>query len=199
MTKVLVLRSAATGAASVSNRLIDTYLDALRAKGDITVTDRNLDTDPVPHVTSQTLAGIGRPAPETEAAKPTRELADKLIGELFDNDLFVIGLPMYNFGIPSTLKAWFDHVLRAGTTFQYSAQGPEGLVKGKKAIVVQARAGVYEDNNPAAVALPHLKVLLGFMGVTDVEVVTAEGLAFGEDAAKAAIAGAGEKLAALAA
>ena len=194
MTQVLVIRSAATGDASVSNRLIDGYLAGLT---DATIVDRNLDAAPVPHVTSASLAGIGREAPEGADFAATRELADTLIAEVFAADVIVIGLPLYNFGIPSTLKAWFDYVLRAGTTFHYTAQGPEGLVKGKRAVIVHSRAGQYDDSQHVALGLPHLTILLGFMGITDITTVTAEGLAFGPDAAAAAIAQAEAQLAAL--
>lgn len=195
MSNVLVIRSAATGAASVSNRLIDSYLASLP---DATVVERNLDADPVPHVTSASLAGIGREAPEGAGFQAARDLADTLIAEVFAADTIVIGLPLYNFGLPSTLKAWFDYVLRAGTTFRYTPEGPEGLVKGKRAVVVHSRAGKYDESAPVALGLPHLKILLNFMGVTDITAVTAEGLAFGPDAAAAAIAEAEQELAALA-
>ena len=194
MSSVLVIRSAATGAASVSNRLIDSYLATLQGA---TVTERDLDADPVPHVTSASLAGIGREAPEGALFQATRDLADRLIAEVFAADTIVIGLPLYNFGLPSTLKAWFDYVLRAGTTFRYTPQGPEGLVKGKRAVVVHSRAGKYDESANVALGLPHLTILLNFMGVTDITTVTAEGLAFGPDAAAAAIAGAEQELAAL--
>jgi len=190
MSHLLVVRSSANGANSVSNTLIDGFLAAARAADPaIEVTERNLDAEPVPHVQSATLAGIGRPAPETEAAQPTRALSDALIAETQAADLIVIGAPMYNFGIPTTLKSWFDHVLRAGATFQYTAEGPEGLLKGKRALLVVARAGAYSDG-PAAAAdfqIPYLRQLLAFVGITDVDVVLAEGLAFGEEAAAASI------------
>lgn len=185
MTNVLVIRSAATGAASVSNALIDAYLAAL-PEG-TKVVERNLDTHPVPHVTHASLAGIGREAPEGGAFAETRALQDDLIGEVFAADVLVFGLPLYNFGMPSTLKAWFDYIARAGTTFQYTAEGPEGLVKGKKAIIAHARAGKYDDASGFPFAVPHLKALLGFIGITDVTVTTAEGLAFGPEAAAEAI------------
>ncbi len=197
MTQVLVLRSSAMGAASVSNRLINGYLaDLRRANPAATILERDLDAHPIPHVTAQTLAGIGRPAPETEAAIPTRALSDRLLAELLAADLLVIGAPMYNFGLPTPLKSWFDYVLRAGTTFRYTAQGPEGLLKGKRAVIVATRGGFYSEGPAAAFdhALPHLKVLLGFMGLTEVKAVIAEGLATGEDAAERAIAGATDAL-----
>jgi FMN-dependent NADH-azoreductase len=196
MSNVLVIRSAATGEASVSNTLINAYLAALPAG--TKVVERNLDTNPVPHVTQASLAGIGRQAPEGGAFAEARALQDELIGEVFAADIIVFGLPLYNFGMPSTLKAWFDYVARAGTTFQYTAEGPEGLVKGKKAIVAQARAGKYDDASGFPFAVPHLKALLGFVGVTDVTVVTAEGLAFGPEAAAEAVKTASEEIAKLA-
>ncbi|NBC38151.1 FMN-dependent NADH-azoreductase [Novosphingobium sp. FSY-8] len=199
MSHILVIRSAATGDASVSNQLIDTYVEAARAANpDVTVTVRDLDANPVPHVTQASLAGIGRAAPEGGQFAAARALQDELIAEVFAADTLVIGLPLYNFGMPSTLKAWFDYVARAGTTFQYTAQGPEGLVKDTKAIIAHARAGQYDDASGFPFAVPHVKALLGFVGVTDVQVVTAEGLAFGPDAASAAITAARAQIADLA-
>lgn len=184
MTKILVVRSAATGEASVSNRLIDAYLAAHPAA---VVVERDLDREPPPHVTSASLAGIGREAPEGARFAEARALQDTLIAEVFDADVLLIGLPLYNFGMPSTLKSWFDYVARAGATFQYTAEGPEGLVKGKRAIIAHARAGKYDDASGFPYGLAQTRTLLGFIGVTDVEVVTAEGLAFGPDAATAAV------------
>ena len=195
MSKILVVRSAATGEASVSNALIDAYL---AANPGADVVERDLDSAPVPHVTSASLAGIGRQAPEGADFAETRALQDTLIGEVFAADVIVIGLPLYNFGMPSTLKAWFDYIARAGTTFQYTEKGPEGLVTGKKAVIAQARAGKYDDAAGFPFAVAHTKALLGFIGVTDVEVVTAEGLAFGPEAATAAVADAKTRIAALA-
>lgn len=195
MTRILVIRSAATGSASVSNQLIDAYL---AAHPDSTVTERDLDRAPVPHVTAASLAGIGRAAAEGTQFTIARALQDKLIGEVLAADVLVLGLPLYNFGMPSTLKSWFDYVARAGTTFRYTENGPEGLVTGKKAIIAQARAGKYDDDAGFPFALAHTRTLLNFIGVTDIEVVTAEGMAFGPDAAAAAIATATTQIAALA-
>ena len=195
MTAILVIRSAATGEASVSNKLINAYL---AANPGASIVERDLDKAPVPHITSASLAGIGRQAPEGAQFAATRALQETLIAEVFAADIIVIGLPLYNFGMPSTLKSWFDFIARAGTTFQYSAQGPEGLVKGKKAILAQSRAGQYDDASGFPFAVAHTKALLAFIGVTDVEVVTAEGLAFGPEAATAAITEATTKIAALA-
>lgn len=195
MTKILVIRSSATGDASASNKLIDAYL---AARPGAEVVERDLDRDPVPHVTSANLAGIGRDAPEGREFAAARTLQDELIAEVFAADVILLGLPLYNFGMPSTLKAWFDYVARAGTTFQYTAQGPEGLVKGKRAVIFHARAGKYDDASGFPFAVAHTRALLDFLGVTDAEVVTAEGFAFGPEAASAAFSDAAARIAELA-
>ncbi len=198
MTRTLVIRSSANAERSISNQLIDGYLSGIRAHDpDAQVTDRDLDRDPVPHINSATLAGIGRPAPETPASQGARALSDQLIAELVAADTLVIGLPMYNFGMPSTLKSWFDHVVRAGTTFRYTASGPEGLIPGKRAVLLVARAGAYSQGGPDF-QLPHVRTLLGFMGFTDIQVVIAEGLAKGPDIAAPALAAAHKAVAELA-
>ena len=105
---------------------------------------RDIGSNPVPHLDGETVAA-SRGAAQTERSEPRSRLSDALIGELRAADVVVIGAPMYNFGIPSTLKSWFDHVLRAGVTFRYTEAGPEGLLNGKKAIVIETRAGVYSE------------------------------------------------------
>ena len=195
MTHILIIRSSANGARSISNQLIDGFVAAATAPN-LQIVDRDLDRHPVPHIRSETLAGIGRPAPETDAAVPTRTLSDALIAELQAADLIVLGVPMYNFGMPSTLKSWFDHVLRAGATFQYTAAGPEGLLKGKRALIVATRAGNYSNGDSTAFdhQLTHVRTLLNFMGVTDIDVVLAESLAFGDEAVAASVGAARAQL-----
>ena len=194
MTKVLIIDSAATGEASVSRKLTAEYADQLRSIApDAQIVRRDIGRAPIPHLTEETVGAIrGAPA-ETEAAQAALALSDTLVRELKDADVIVIGAPMYNFGMPSTLKAWFDHVLRARVTFRYTDEGqPEGLVTGKKAIVIETRAGFYSEG-PAAVMdsqEPHIRTLLGFMGVTDVTFVRAEKLGYGPDAVKQAVANA---------
>jgi FMN-dependent NADH-azoreductase len=123
-------------------------------------------------------------------------LSDELIAELKAADTVVIGSPMYNFGIASTLKAWFDYVLRAGITFRYTENGPVGLIEGKRAIVVVSRGGLYSEGPAQAFDSqePHLRTLLGFMGISDVTFVRAEKLAFGPEAREQAIAAARSRL-----
>jgi FMN-dependent NADH-azoreductase len=198
--KALVITSSALGDASVSNRLVGELIDRLRERHPTLETVvRDLGSDPVPHLVPDTVSAI-RGTPATSAARDALALSDVLIAEIQAADLIVIGSPMYNFGMASTLKAWFDHVLRAGVTFRYTEAGPEGLVKGKKAVVVETRAGFYSDGPGAAMDSqePHLRTLIGFMGIEDVAWVRAEKLAFGPEAASAAIDEAARELAGLA-
>jgi FMN-dependent NADH-azoreductase len=192
MTKVLIIDSAATGDGSVSRKLTASFAEQLRGSDpSVEIVRRDIGRALIPHLTEETVGAIrGAPA-ETDAARAALALSDTLVRELKDADLIVIGAPMYNFGMPSTLKAWFDHVLRARVTFRYTEEGkPEGLVTGKKAIVVESRAGFYSQGPAAAMdhQEPHIRTLLGFMGVTDVTFVRAEKLAFGPEAASQAIA-----------
>jgi FMN-dependent NADH-azoreductase len=190
MTQVLIIDSAATGDASVSRKLTSEAAARLgEADRGVRIVRRDVGAKPIPHLTADTVGAI-RGAARTEAERETLALSDALVAEVKEADLIVIGAPMYNFGMASTLKTWFDHVLRAGVTFRYTEAGPEGLVKGKKAVVIEARAGFYSDG-PAAVMdsqEPHIRTLLGFMGITDVTFIRAEKLAFGPEAASAAIA-----------
>jgi FMN-dependent NADH-azoreductase len=191
MPNILILDSAATGDASVSRRLTDAAAQTIRRRDPrARIVRRDIGAKPVPHLTEETVPAIRAGIVETEAAREALALSDALIAELQEADLIVIGAPMYNFGMPSTLKAWFDHVLRARLTFRYTEAGPEGLLKGKKAIVVEARAGLYSEGAAAAMdhQEPHIRTLLGFMGITDVTFVRAEKLAFGPEAAAAAVA-----------
>jgi FMN-dependent NADH-azoreductase len=197
MMKVLIVSSSAQGTASVSNRLAEGFEVRLRAaRAEVELVRRDVGTRPVPHLTADTVSAIrGKPA-ETVAERAALALSDALIAELEAADLIVIGAPMYNFGMPSTLKAWFDHVLRARVTFRYTESGPEGLIKGKKAIVIESRAGVYSDGEAAAMDSqePHIRTLLSFIGIDEVSWVRAEGLAFGPEAAEKAVAAALEAL-----
>jgi FMN-dependent NADH-azoreductase len=197
MTKVLVIDSAATGHQSVSHKLTDGLVAELQARHPgAEIVRRDIGAEPIPHLTAATVSAIRTGEADTLAAAEALALSDRLIEELREADLIVIGAPMYNFGIPSTLKAWFDHVLRARVTFRYTDSGPEGLMTGRRAIVVESRAGLYSEGPMAAMDSqePHLRTLLGFMGITDVTFVRAEKLAFGPEAAEASLADASEQL-----
>lgn len=186
---ILIVNSSALGEASVSSKLTRAFAEGLSRQDEpITITVRDIGRDPVPHLVPETVSGI-RGVAESEAERRALALSDTLIEEVRQADLIVIGAPMYNFGIASTLKSWFDHVLRARVTFRYTENGPEGLLPGKRVIVVETRAGVYSEG-PASVMdnqEPHLRSLLGFMGMTDINFVRVEGMAFGPEAAEKAM------------
>lgn len=200
MTNVLIIDSAATGEASVTRRLTGELEAILRGRGPVRIVRRDVGSNPVPHLTAETVPAIRGGEAETDVARDALALSDDLIAELRAADLVVIGAPMYNFGIASTLKAWFDHVLRAGITFRYSEAGPEGLLKGKKTIVIESRAGLYSSGPSAPMDSqePHLRTLLSFMGLDDATFVRVEKLAFGPDQAAASIAEAIDALKSLA-
>ncbi|HYI88373.1 MAG TPA: NAD(P)H-dependent oxidoreductase, partial [Beijerinckiaceae bacterium] len=130
--------------------------------------------------------------PVTEAEKDARALSDALVAELRAADTVVIGAPMYNFSVPTGLRAWFDHVLRAGETFRYTEAGPKGLLEGKRVIVVESRGGLYSEGPAQAADFqePYLRHLLAFIGLTDVTFVRAERIGFGSEARAEAIAAA---------
>lgn len=181
MTTVLTLRSSILGEASASNQLINDTIASLRAEdATIRVIDRDLAARPIPHLDGDGANGL-RADPANARQHEARALSDQLVHELQSADILLIGAPMYNFGISSMLKSWFDHVLRAGVTFRYSDNGPQGLLAGKRAIVVLTRGGFYSDGPTRTMDAqePHLRTLLGFVGITDQTFVRAEKLAFG--------------------
>jgi FMN-dependent NADH-azoreductase len=196
MKTALIVTSSANGDASVSNGLATTLADRLRESDPgLHIVLRDVGANPVPHLTADTVAAIkGVPASATELA--ARDLSDALVAELAAADILVIASPMYNFGMSSTLKAWFDHVVRVGVTVRYGENGPEGLLTGKKAVVIESRGGLYSQGPGAAMDAQeaHIRTLLGFMGITDLTFVRAEKLGYGQEAAEAAVAEAIEAL-----
>ncbi len=200
MSNILVLNSSLNGEASVSRRLTADVVAHLTGRDPAaTVVSRDLSDGKIPHLIPETVAGV-RAQGTSPAELGARALSDILIGEVRDADTIVIGAPMYNFSIPSTLRAWFDHVLRPGVTFSYSEAGPKGLLSGKRVIVVESRGGFYSEGPGAAADFqePYLRTLLGFIGLTDVTFLRAEKIAFGPEAREAAIAGVHAQLAGLA-
>jgi len=172
-------------------------LDELRARSPgARVTVRDLAREPLPHIGDDFVAATRSPnGPQTDEQHALLARSDALVDELLAADLIVIAAPMINFTIPTNLKAWIDFVARAGRTFRYSEKGPEGLVTGKQVIVVAARGGVYSGAGTALdFQLPYLKSVLGFLGMTDVEVLEVEGTAYGPEAAEKAVAAATAKL-----
>ncbi len=146
-----------------------------------TVTNRDLAASPIPHLDATMFQGFMLPAEQrNEKQTLATRLSDQLIQEIHDADILVIGLPMYNYSIPSTMKSWFDHIARAGITFRYTANGPEGLLKGKKAYILAARGGMYQGT-PFDTQTDFIRHFLGFIGIDDVQFIYAEGLAMGDE------------------
>jgi len=159
---------------------------------------RDLATNTVPHLTAERFqAFLAKPEARTLAQQKVVNESDALIDELQRADTIVIGLPMYNFGVPSTLKAYFDHIARAGVTFRYTEKGPEGLLKGKKAYVFATRGGLYVGT-PLDTQTAYVRDFLRFLGIDDVEFIYAEGLAMGDAKRDVALAEAGAAIRAIA-
>ncbi|MGX9272679.1 FMN-dependent NADH-azoreductase [Pantoea ananatis] len=182
MSKVLVLKSSILAGYSQSSQLADFYIEQAQAKGD-QVTVRDLAANPVPVLDGE-LVGALRPsdAPLSPRQQEALALSDELIAELQAHDVIVMAAPMYNFNIPTQLKNYFDLIARAGVTFRYTEAGPEGLVKGKRAVILSSRGGIHKDS-PSDLLTPYVKLFLGFIGITDVEFVLAEGIAYGPEVA----------------
>jgi FMN-dependent NADH-azoreductase len=198
-TKTLLqLNSSLNSTAGHSSRLADAFVANWRvANPGAEVTVRDLAADPVPHLTAERFgAFLAKPEERTVEQKTVVAYSDRLIEELRNADTIVLGLPLYNFGVPSTLKAYFDHIARAGVTFKYSENGPIGLLTGKKAYVLAARGGIYAGT-PQDTETVYVRDFLAFLGITDVEFVYAEGLAIGEATRESALAKAREQIEAL--
>lgn len=200
MSKLLLVTSSLFGDQSKSAQLAREFVEAWRdTHPGATVVERPLTPKSIPHLSLDALGALMTPAEQRSAEQHTTvAFADRLIEELEAADTIVLAVPMYNFSIPSTLKAWIDHVARAGRTFRYSAEGPEGLLKGKKVFVVTGRGGFYTDDSPAKVLdfqEPYLRGVLGFLGLTDVSFIHVEGLKVSPEAAEQGIARAREAIA----
>ena len=190
MSNILVLKNSVLGEASASSHLVDQAVLQIRLQDPAArIVSRDLAADPIPHMTGDAATAIRGNDPANDNQAAALVLSNQLVDELKSADTLVIGAPMYNFGIPSTLKSWFDYVLRAGVTFRYGEAGPEGLVKGKRAIVIMSRGGLYSEGPAKSMDSqePHLRTMLGFIGITDVTFVRAEKLAFGPEHREQAI------------
>jgi FMN-dependent NADH-azoreductase len=165
---LLHIDSSALGAHSVTRELGRAVVAAwMRANPGAAVIHRDLAAQPLPHW-----------APVADAADPAARMGGEVLAEFLAADVIVIGAPMYNFSVPSTLKAWIDRVAIAGKTFRYGANGPEGLAGGKRMIIVSSRGGVYSAGPAAAADFQeaYLRQVFGFLGVTDIEIIRAEGV-----------------------
>jgi FMN-dependent NADH-azoreductase len=178
MKTLLQINASLFGANGQSTRMAERFVAAWRdANPGSRLIVRDIGTNPVPHLDAARFGAFTAPADaRTSEQEGFVAYSDALIDELKRADVIVLGLPMYNFALPSTLKAYFDQVARSGVTFRYTAKGPEGLLKGKKAYVFAARGGLYAGT-PAENQTPYIRQILAFMGIDDVEFVYAEGLA----------------------
>jgi FMN-dependent NADH-azoreductase len=177
--KILMIEVSPRGTDSASRAVADTL--ATRLSGlfpDAKLIRRDVTAEHLPHLDDITLRAISTKDPaEAERLKAAAHVSDQLTEELLESELLVISTPMWNFGIPSALKAWVDLVVRPGRTFQYAGAGVDGLAKGKKAILVLASGGVFSDGpwRPFDFVEPYLRHILGFIGIVDVQTVRAEG------------------------
>lgn len=200
MTQLLLITSSLNGSNSKSTALAERYIERLlEAQPDLDVRRRDLAADAPAHLDEATFQAFITPAEDRSNEQRERlRWSDAAIAELQAADVVVLTAPMYNFGVPSTLKSWMDHVARAGITFRYTENGPEGLLTGKRAVVVSTRGGAY-IGTPLDTQTPYLKTFLGFIGIDQVEFVHAEGLAMGEEQAAKSLEAAQQSLQQLAA
>lgn len=187
MSRILVLKSSILGDYSQSGKLVDFFVQQWHeAYPNDSFTVRDLANPTLPELDGEVIGGFSAgDKPLTPHQQKTLALSDELIAELKSHDTIIISAPMYNFNIPTQLKIYFDLVARAGQTFRYTSEGSEGLVTGKKAIVISSRGGIHADT-PTDLITPYLKLFLAFIGITDVEFVLAEGFAYGPEAAEKA-------------
>src|SRR5438552_17932030 len=192
---ILQINSSARRDASQSTRLARRVVERLRETApESTLTVRDLSNVPHPVLDEAALGALFTPADQRTDEQAVRvALDDALIAEIQAADVVVLGVPMYNFGVPAQLKNWIDAISRVGVTFRYTEKGPEGLIKGKKVYVALTRGGQYR-NTPSDTQVPYLKTIFTFLGLTDVQFVYAEGLAMGADAERNGIASAHEQI-----
>lgn len=180
---ILQINASARREGANSTKVANSVVERLKAAHPAaTLTLRDLAVTPHPVLDEAALGALFTPADQRSPEQAARvALDDALIAEIQSHDTIVLGVPMYNFGVPVQFKAWIDAIARAGTTFRYTATGPEGLLTGKTVYVALARGGLYRDT-PNDSQVPYLKAVLGFLGMTDVRFIYAEGLAMGPEA-----------------
>ena len=194
MANVLVIKSSILGDYSQSNGLIDHLVDSLDTSS---IIERDLAATPVPVLDGEIAGGLRGGDNLTQKQQDALNLSNQLIDEIHASDTLVIGAPMYNFSIPTQLKNWFDLIARAGVTFSYTENGPVGMLTGKKVIIVTTRGGMHKDGATDTM-VPYLKTILGFVGMTDVQVVYGEALNMGEEMASKGLESAKAEIASLA-
>ncbi len=200
MKQLLHINSSLWGEQSRSSQLAAELVSQLSEKmGAVEVIKRDLATNPIPHLSAESYEAFSVPAEERSLEQQQAlALSDKLTDELRSADAIVLTAPMYNFGLPSSLKAWVDHVARVNVTFAYGERGMEGLLQGKKVYVISTRGGKHAGTE-RELQTQLFGLVFGMMGITDIEMIYVEGLAFGEEAAVEGLSQAREKISALAA
>jgi len=195
MKKLLQIRSSIFGSDGNSSALADRFVAKwLQNNPGSELVLRDLASEPVPHLDAARVAALfSQPEGRTAEQQAVLDYSDALINELHQADAIVLGVPMYNFGIPSVLKAYFDHVARAGVTFRYTENGPQGLLEDRPVYVVAARGGLYQGT-PADSQSPFLTTFLNFLGLANVQFVYAEGLNISEDSKQTSLARAKEHI-----
>jgi FMN-dependent NADH-azoreductase len=196
MTTLLNIRTSLFGLQGASSQLAERFVaDWLQRNPGGRVVTRDLAADPIPHLTAERFVAFGtKPEDRSPQQQAAVAYSDALIEELRNADTIVLGVPMYNFSVPSTLRAYFDHVARAGVTFRYTSAGPEGLLKGRRAYVFVTRGGVYAGG--ADTQAPYLGQFLRFLGI-EPEFVYAEGLGLGDESRQRGLQSAHEQIATL--
>lgn len=197
--KILRIDSATTGANSVTRELTQALADHFTAQNPgAELVTRDLESDPLPHLTNTTTGAIRLPAEAHTPAMAAAFAAERaVLDEFLSADVVIIGAPMYNFSIPSNLKAWLDRLGVPGVTFSYSEAGPKGLAGGRRVIIASAQGGMYEQGGPAEHQESLLKAFLGFIGIDSPDIIRVEKVGFGPEARAAGIAAAKQAIAAL--
>lgn len=176
MKNVLVIKSSILANSSQSSQLVD----YLKSKISANIVEHDFGVNPLPYYDLDAATGT-RGEPKTAEQQKAFELSNQLIGEVNKSNILVFGVPMYNLGIPAQLKTYIDYLNRAGVTFRYTANGPEGLITGKKAVVILTYGGTYKDGLADLPKL-YMQTVLNFIGITDIEFVYAEGIGYGPEA-----------------
>lgn len=195
MSNILALKTSILGENSVSSLLVDEFIAQWQAKdSDAQVVTRDLGESPIPHLDVATLGAWMTDADQrTPEQQEKAALSEQLIAEVNDADLIVVGVPMYNLNVPSNLKSWVDQIARAGVTFRYTPEGPVGLIKDKRVLLLLSRGGQYKGTS-FDTQLPYLNNLFAFLGLEDITAIHAEGINMGEDIKEQAIADAKKEL-----
>jgi FMN-dependent NADH-azoreductase len=192
--KLLHIDASILGANSVSRQVSAAIVEGFRkAPGELDITYRDLAAAPLAHLSGEHLAAAQGAVPEAPSLQSDMAASAAALDEFLAADVVVVGAPMYNFTAPTQLKAWIDRILVAGKTFRYGAQGVEGLAAGKRVIVAISRGGFYGAGMPAAPAEhleTYLRAVFGFIGVTNLEIIVAEGVQMGPEQREKALAGA---------